>query len=453
METLNAQEIIGPQEGPQTDFLATPADIAVYGGGAGGGKSFALLLEPIRHYTNPLFGAVIFRRNSTQVRNEGGLWHESLKIYGPAGATPKESLLEWTFPSGMRVKFAHLEYDATVLNYQGAQIPLIGFDELTHFSEAQFTYMLSRNRSTSGVPGYVRATCNPDADSWLRRWLDWWIGKDGFPIKERSGVIRYFIRQNDTLIWGDTKRELEDKYGVDCMPKSFTFISALITDNKKLLEKDPSYLANLKALSRVERERLLGGNWNIRPAAGNYFQREEMEVIDTLPAGYTACVRYWDRAATKPSEENKDPDWTRGLKMVKYPNNTFVVVDLKSMRDRPLAVERLVQTTASQDGVTVQVHGEQDPGSAGVADAGNFTRMLAGYDVRMNKPTQDKVTRAGPVSAQCQAGNVKVLKGPWNDEFFLELENFPDGAHDDIVDALSGAFNVLSGSISTFDCL
>ncbi|HEY1722542.1 MAG TPA: terminase family protein [Magnetospirillaceae bacterium] len=146
---------IAPQPGPQSRFLETPADIAIYGGAAGGGKSWALLLEPMRHAFNRNFSAVIFRRNLTQVTNPGGLWDESGKLYAPVGAKPHVQLREWQFRSGARVRFAHLEYESTVYAWQGAQIPLIGFDELTHFSRAQFFYMLSRNRSTGGFRPYL----------------------------------------------------------------------------------------------------------------------------------------------------------------------------------------------------------------------------------------------------------------------------------------------------------
>lgn len=444
---------IGPQVGPQTDFLTTSADIAIYGGAAGGGKSYALLLEPLRHYKNSRFGAVIFRRNSTQVRNEGGLWHESMALYGPLGAHPREAFLEWIFPTNCRVKFGHLEHDRSVHDWHGSQIPFIGFDELTHFTERQFFYMLSRNRSTSGVPGYIRATCNPDADSWVRRFIDWWIGEDGYPIKNRSGRLRWFIRVEDALVWGDSREELIRLYGPEQLPKSVTFIPSTLQDNQILMQKDPSYLANLRSLSRVDRLRLEGGNWNVRATAGMLFQREWFPVIDAIPAGWIQAIRFWDRAATKPNAENKDPDWTRGLLLYKYPNGTWVVGDLRSLRDTPAKVEDLVKNVASHDTAMVRVMSQQDPGSAGVAEAHHFTGMLAGYDVRTMTTSKDKVTRAKPVSAQAEVGNIKVLRAPWNAEFFTELENFPDGAHDDIVDVLSGAFNELSGGFSLLDAL
>lgn len=442
---------IEPQRGPQTEFLSTTADIALYGGAAGGGKSFGLLLEPLRHYHNSKFGGVIFRRNTVQVRNEGGLWDESMNLYFPLKGHPREAFLEWNFPSGMRMKFAHLENEKTVYDWQGSQIPYIGFDELTHFTSNQFWYMLSRNRSTSGVAGYIRATCNPDADSWVRQLIDWYIGSDGTPIKERAGRIRWFIRIEDTIVWADDPKELIDRQS-GSQPKSFTFIPSSIYDNKILMEKDPGYLSNLMALSRIERLRLLGGNWNVRATAGMYFQRDWFEIVDAIPP-QSRVVRYWDRAATKPNETNPDPDWTAGLKLYELPNKTYVIGDVRRCRESPLKVEQIVKNTASYDGYLVPVYVEQDPGSSGIADADNYVRVLAGWDVRVRKPTKDKETRARPVSAQCEAGNIKVLRAPWNEAFFNELENFPEGAHDDQVDCLSGAFNELAQAPSILDVL
>lgn len=444
---------VGPQEGPQYDFLSTDADIAIYGGAAGGGKSYALLLEVLRHYHNPKFGAVIFRRNSTQVRNPGGLWDESVGIFRQFHGHPREAFLEWVFPPGSKCKFGHLEHEKSIYDWQGSQIPYIGFDELTHFSERQFFYMLSRNRSVSDVPGYVRATCNPDADSWVRRFIDWWIDSDGFPIKERSGKLRWFIRLEDNIIWGDTREELVKTYGKDFQPKSVTFIPSSIYDNKILMDKDPNYIASLQALNRVERMRLLGGNWNVRMTAGTVFQREWFPVVEVIPGGWIKAMRFWDRAATRPNSENPDPDWTRGLLMYRYPNNTFLVADLKSLRDTPGQVENLVRNVASHDTHSVKIMSQKDPGSAGISEAENFTRMLAGFDVRTVTISKDKITRAAPVSAQAEAGNIQVLRAPWNEEFFKELEGFPDTNHDDIVDVLSGAFNEMAGGLSIIDAL
>lgn len=208
---------IALQTGPQTDFLATPADIAIYGGAAGGGKSWALLCEGLRHRANRDFSAVIFRRNAVQVRNPGGLWDEAMRLYPLFQASPRQQLLDWRFPSGARVKFSHLERESDMLTWQGAQIPLICFDELTHFSRAQFFYLLSRNRSTCGVAPYIRATCNPDADSWVAEFISWWIDEDsGLAIPARSSALRWMIRLGDSLVWADSREALIAAHGEDC---------------------------------------------------------------------------------------------------------------------------------------------------------------------------------------------------------------------------------------------
>lgn len=457
-----------PQPGPQTAFFATLADVALYGGAAGGGKTWSLLAEPVRHWDNPRFGGVVFRKEAVQIRNEGSLWDESKTIYPHLGAKPLESTLRWNFPHptrndrpGMRMRFAGLENDAATLNWQGAQIAYLGFDELTHFTEHQFFYMLSRNRSTCGVRPYVRATTNPDANSWVRRFIDWWIGADGLAIQERSGRVRWFVRIEEQIHWGDSREELIEKFHyipkIEQMPKSFTFIAANLEDNQILMQKDPGYLANLMALPRVERERLLGGNWNVRASAGNIFRREWFkEYIDHPPtSGIVSQIRYWDRAATKPTPENQDPDWTRGLRMLRLATGRVVVTSVVGTRDTPGKVEDLVKATAAADGHGCQIGIEQDPGSAGVSDVQNMVLKLPGYPVKIFKPTKDKVTRARAVSSATENGLVTLVRGPWNEAFLNELENFSEDlkGHDDQVDVFSGAFNALMGGHSILDVL
>jgi hypothetical protein len=185
-------DLTRPQSGPQTAFLASPADIVVYGGAAGGGKSFGLLLEPLRHAQKPDFRAVVFRRTSPQITAGGGLWDTAAKVYPRLGADPNRSALKYRFPSGAEVAFRHLQHEETKHDYDGSQLALIGFDELTHFTATQFFYLLSRNRSTAGVRPYVRATCNPDAGSWVKPFIQWWIDPlTGYPIPERVGVLRW----------------------------------------------------------------------------------------------------------------------------------------------------------------------------------------------------------------------------------------------------------------------
>ena len=271
-----AAKIIRPQKGYQMKALSSSADIVIGGGAAGVGKTFCLLLDPVRDLGNPKFGGVTFRRLTTQIKSEGGLWDESNGIYSYLGGKPNRTELNWTFPSGSKLKFSHLEHEKNVNSWQGSQIPFIGFDELTHFSQKTFFYLLTRNRSKCGVKPYMRATCNPDPDSWVATFIDWWIGEDGFPIPERQGALRYFVKDGDTFIWGDSVqsvlkkadyyvRPLAEKANIkpEYFVKSTTFIGGSLYDNKELLNANPEYLANLASQDEQTRLQLLEGNWKV----------------------------------------------------------------------------------------------------------------------------------------------------------------------------------------------
>lgn len=266
-----------PQPGFQEAFLSSRADITIGGGAAGVGKTHALMLEPLRHIGVKGFDAVYFRRTYAQIEMAGGLWDKSLLIYPYFGGKGREGR-DWKFggDGGAAISFSHLQYEKNLIDHQGAEYALILFDELTHFTEHMFFYLLSRNRSVCGVKPYVMATCNPDPNSWVAKFIDWWIDqKTGLPIPERAGKIRYFYRSDDVYAWGDTKEEVilqvpslleqQRRFGVDIyeLIKSVTFIPGRIQDNAILLREDPSYIANLLALSLEERMRLLDGNWKI----------------------------------------------------------------------------------------------------------------------------------------------------------------------------------------------
>jgi predicted phage terminase large subunit-like protein len=450
---------ISGQPGPQTEFLRTAADICIYGGAAGGGKTVGLILEPLRHVGRVAnFTAVFFRRTTPQITNPGALWDESQNFYPRVGGTPHLGAREWRWPGAGKIKFSHLQFETTVYDWQGAQITLICFDELTHFTAHQFFYMVSRNRSTCGVRPYIRATCNPDADSWVANFLAWWIDPEtGFPIPERAGILRYFIRVAEKIVWADRPDDLmqylprlEDlPPGIDPpSPISVTFIPATVFDNPALTRVNPEYYAWLLSLPLLERERLLAGNWKIRPTAGLYFKKQWCVVVDEVPADLE-IVRYWDLAATEKTEFN-DPDWTVGIKLGRDKNGGYWLLDMVRARANPGDVERLLINIAAQDGNRVRIGFGQDPGQAGKSQALHLVRALSGFTVSAASESGDKITRLGPFSAQCRAGNVKILRGAWNEEVFRVLEGFPDLAHDDEVDACSGALEMLNPQMKSW---
>jgi predicted phage terminase large subunit-like protein len=442
-------EVITPQTGPQERFLSTPVDVCVYGGSAGSGKSYGLMLEAMRYpSTRNGFDSVVFRRNTTEVRRPGGLWAESMKLYPGAGGIPVAHNLVWRWPGRGTIKLSHLEYETTVLEWHGSQIGCLCFDELTTFTKAQFFYLLSRNRGMTGIRPYVRASCNADAGSWVAEFIQWyWDPVTGYAIPERSGVVRYFVRGgDDSIAWYDSKAAAIRATGhAPEVIKSFTFIAAKLTDNPALMRADPQYLGNLMMLPAVERERLLNGNWRIRPAAGLYFNRSWVRVVDIAPK-IVAAARGWDLAATAQTADN-DPDWTTSTKVGRALDGSYIVLDHTWLRGTPSEVERQMANLASQDGYGCKVAIPQDPGQAGKAQVAYLVKSLAGHSVDFSPETGDKVTRFAPFSSQAEAGNVMVLRGAWNDRFFSMLEGLPDLPHsDDHSDATARAFAIIAQS-------
>jgi predicted phage terminase large subunit-like protein len=208
----------------------------------------------------------------------------------------------------------------------------------------------------------------------------------------------------------------------------------------------------------VERDKVpmgsyaVAGQFQQRPAprSGGMFQRSDFEIVDAIPAKVKRRVRAWDFAASKP-KPGKQPDWTVGLRMA-LAEGVFYVEDVVRDRWSASEVERTLKNIASQDGTDVTIRQPQDPGAAGKADAETKVRLLAGYSVVTKPITGDKATRARPASAQAEAGNVKLLRGPWNEAFLDEVCSFPNSMFDDQVDAFADALNELAlGSTYSYD--
>jgi len=151
-------------------------------------------------------------------------------------------------------------------------------------------------------------------------------------------------------------------------------------------------------------------------------------------------VRAWDLAATV----NDNSDYTAGVLMARVKDGTFYVLDVVHGRWTPHERDKRIMEAARRDGKLTRIVVEEEGGSAGKSQAQYLIRMLAGFDVRAIRPTGSKDVRAVPLSAQVEAGNVRLFRAPWNIPFLNELESFPEGLHDDLVDASAMAFNELA---------
>lgn len=178
-----------------------------------------------------------------------------------------------------------------------------------------------------------------------------------------------------------------------------------------------------------------------RHSTGRLFLTGTIPTVED-PATTTA-VRAWDLAATAQTA-GRDPDFTVGLKLARTATGQFVVLDIVRLRGGPHEVEEAILHTAAADGATVAIGLPQDPGQAGRAQIRYLTSRLAGYRVIASPETGAKETRAMPVASQANAGNLALRRAPWNRPFLEELQDFPNGAKDDQVDALSRAFSMLT---------
>lgn len=446
--------IIGPASKKQELFLNSDATITLAGGAAGSGKTYTSLLIALKFMQHPRATGVIFRRTSKMLTAPGSIWHEAVNLFTSLYPDLKirSRELELVFPNGALLKFSHMQHKSNMYDHKGGQYSLVIFDEATDFDEDMIIYLLSRMRNAyvDYQPQMFLMT-NPDYNSFLRLWLqDYYLDARGIPEPSKTGKKRYYFRQGNTMLWYNTKDEAEKAHGkgVDKGIGSFTFIGATCRDNPPLLKAQPGYISHLKSLPRVERERLLDGSWFARSESSGLWKREWCDIVKFPNPRAKQRVRCWDLAFSQVSEVNPNPDWTRGVLMSKDKANVYTVEDVQSMRDRVHKVEELIFQTAIEDGHSVTIGIPLDPAAAAGAYAKDLQRRLAemGFNVKLLKPVKSKVTRFAPFSAVSQAGFVQVVEGPWNTDYFDELEIF-DGdkkKKDDQCDATSDCFLLLN---------
>lgn len=435
--------MLGPQPGQQTKILSSPADIGIFGGSFFGGKTFALLLEGTRHLNNPRCGPVFFRRTRPEIEQEGGAWDKSEEIFYGLGGRSNLNKLKWYFPNGSTFTFAHLQHEKDVQKWLSSQIPVLLIDQLEGFSGRMFWALVGRNRSDIGIRPYMRCGCNPDPDSWLAKFLEWWIDQDtGYPIPDRDGAIRWVVRdEGDTLHWADSPdaEELKDA-APKAKPVSVTFVRSTLEDNPLGRSADPDYERRLDLLPMVERLRGKHGNWKIRLGAG-LFKRDDFLLCESGPA-VAVRVRWWDTAATKGGGK-----YTAGVLLAKDQYKRVYVEDVVREQVDGIRRDKLMRQTADLDrekyGPVVQWK-EQEPGGDGKKVAGEFPRLMIGHEAYTEPSTRDKVTRSGPWRSYVEGGNVFVLLRPWTESFLAEHAAFPMSPYSDQVDAAASGFLKLS---------
>jgi predicted phage terminase large subunit-like protein len=264
-------------------------------------------------------------------------------------------------------------------------------------------------------------------------------------------LVQQRLHEDDLI--GHLLAQQRDDWTVLCLPARyepdhpFVFLKDPRTEPGQLLWPARMGEPEVKKLETALGSYGAAGQLQQRPAPreGGMFKRQWFEVVPAAPLGLEE-VRAWDLAGTVP-EVGNEPDWTSGTKIGRDADGFFYVTDVQRFRNTPHVVEGAIKNTASQDGKTCRIRVPQDPGQAGKSQAGRLVRMLGGYAVRAVPPTGSKETRATPLAAQAEAGNVKILKADWNEAFFAELENFPFGKHDDQVDSTADAFNELFDAV------
>ena len=302
-----------PQKGCQEAFLSCNSDIIIYGGKRGGGKSWAILDEALKDCFDKYFRATILRK---EVNDLEQLENNSDELYSQFGNYNKSKTdMTWNFNSGAKVKLTYHSgsYGDFKIRFQGQEISYIAIDEITQISYEKFKYLTTCNRNSHYIPNRLFGTCNPDPDCWVAKFIDWWIGEDGYPIPERNGVERYCFMGGDdakeptSISWGNTREDvylknkalIDDLYrpyknlnlGIteeEMFVKSVTFIEGRLEENIQLLRSDVSYVANLANQATEDIERDLKGNWRYKTVGDDLINFAQMEAF------FSNDMQLWD---------------------------------------------------------------------------------------------------------------------------------------------------------------
>ena len=370
----------------------------LYGGAAGGGKTIYLLLAALQYAEFPWHQALIVRQSFQQMMAPNGVLDTAVRWLLPHKEVKFDNLLKtFTFPSGARLKFGYLGRTQDEYQYQGSEFTFIGIDEGGLIPEKQQRFLASRLRSPyPGVPLQIRITANP------------------------GGISHEYLK--DTYISTPNTKE-------------HYFIPSFVEDNPYL---DDSYIDQMRHdLAPHEFAQLAHGDWDSIPA-GTFFDRDKI-IRAQIPKSIN-WVRSWDLAATPDAG-----DYTVGALVSIDGSGNILVKDIVRGQWGPAEVERRVQETAKKDGVGVKVVIEQEPGSSGVALVNHYSRKLVGRKVTGFKPTGNKENRAEILVSAIDNGHFMIPQEcAWARDFLDEFGGFPQGNHDDQVDAVSQAVDYLT---------
>ena len=462
---VDERPVFGPcSEKQRLILLDDETDILLCGGGAGGGKSRTCLTKALKYINDPEARVLIVRRSYPMLKLSGGLIDESKAIYKYFGGVFKVQPSTWVFPNGATIQFAPIPDD--VQDWQGLQVSHVLVDEAAEFTENEILFLLSRLRRVEYV-GHksIILTCNPSRDSYLYDWVKFSLDEGtGIPLPGTEHRVRYWININGKILWADSAEDLwkthgeskglnrdPDKGTVTFLPKTFKFIPLTVDDNAILKKKNPEYVANLHAMSRVNKLRYLYGSWTAKTEGTGYFNRDWVEFVDRPPVNPVSRVRSWDLAATVVSEVNKDPDYTAGVKISRDKFGIYYIEDVKRFRMLSDGVVREIIKTAMLDGLDETIVTiPRDPGAGGKTANSFYLRTLAengisAKSVQVSTHT-GKISRFLPFCTLAESRCIRVVRGDWNEEWLSELELFEGlkTQHDDMVDSTSDAFNTLS---------
>jgi predicted phage terminase large subunit-like protein len=419
----------------QSLFLGLTCEEALFGGAAGGGKSDALLMSALQYVDVPGYSAIIFRRTKTDLNLPDSILARAHTWWAGTAAKWDPDLYGYRFPTrpgqpDATIAFAFLQHEQDKFRYKSAAFQFCAFDELTAFTQTQYTYLFSRLRRLKGstVPIRMRGATNPGdvGHEWVkRRFIE--HGKEVSP---------------DLLVSPPSAEVAAVAQELGRSPEGAYFVRSLGRDNPGL--DFDQYRLQLARLDPISRRQLEEGDWDA-VGGGEFFKPGWFRFLDSAPAG-TRWVRYWDLAATEPHEGNPDPDWTAGVLVGihrdKDSGARIIIKDCVHMRGTPGDVQRAIKTAATLDGRAVPVWIEEEPGSAGKNNTAAYRQLLMGWPVYGHRKTGPKETFWRPLSAQAEAGNVYLIEGPWNESFVSELCALPHGKKDQ-ADAASGGFDRL----------